>query len=95
MKVVIAVIVVLLATIFFCGSINLGGNSIFGHIDNALGINFFMRVHYLTYWFLYSGKQKVESEIDGTSKRIDNFAERPAGIDNKKYYRKLDEASQD
>ncbi len=94
MRVVIAVIVILLATIFFCGSVNLGGNSIFGHIDTALGTNVFMKVHYLTYWFLYRSRQTVESEIDDTSKKIDNFSERPAGIDKKKYYRKLDEASQ-
>lgn len=94
MKAVITTVVILLAVIFFCGSVSLGGNSVFGHIDNALGTTFFMRVHYLTYWFLYTGREKVESGIQDTSKKIDNFSERPAGIDKKKYYRKLDDASQ-
>lgn len=94
MKWVIAAIVILLATIFFCGSVSVGGNSIFGHMDSVLGTNLFMRVHYLTFWFLYRSGEQVEEGYQETTRKIDRFSEKPAGIDKKKYYRKLDDASQ-
>lgn len=93
MKVFIIVLAVVLAVIFVGGSVNLGGDSIFGHIDSALGTSVLTRIHAAVFFFLDSGRDQIDEELTQTGEDLREFEERPIGIDNKKKYKQLDDAS--
>lgn len=94
MKVLIIVLVVVFAVIFVGGSLTIGGDSIFGHIDSALGTTVLRSLHSTLFFFLYDGRDAVEDELTETGDDLREFEQRPIGIDNKKKYKRLDEAAQ-
>jgi hypothetical protein len=94
MRTVIIVIVILFGVLLLGGSISLGGQPLFGHLDSMIGASFFMDIHMAAFSFLYGGAQAVEDEFEETDSGLNEFSERPIGIDNKKKYKQLDEASQ-
>jgi hypothetical protein len=94
MRTVIIVLVVIIAVILVGGSVELGERPLFGHLDAMLGTGVFMGVHMALFSFLYGGADAVEGEFQETDRSLEEFSEKPIGIDNKKKYKQLDEASQ-
>jgi amino acid permease len=94
MKVVIIVLVVVLAVIFVGGSLTIGGDSIFGHIDSALGTNVLTGLYSTLFFFLYRGTETVEEGVAETGEDLREFEQRPIGIDNKRKYKQLNDAAQ-
>lgn len=95
MRVFIVVLAVVLAVIFVGGSLPVGGNSIFGHIDSALGISALTSLHNSVFFFLHRGTDRIEDGLSKTGKDLQEFEERPIGIDNKSKYKQLDEAAKE
>jgi hypothetical protein len=94
MKALILVIVVFLAVVYVGGAVQFGGESIFGHIDSVLGTNSLTKLHHATFFFLYRGTESVRTGTEKTRRDLEEFQERPVGIDKKKRYQQLDEAQQ-
>jgi len=93
MRTALIVLVAALAVIYIGGGVNVGSNSIFGHIDSVLGIPLLTKLHHVTFFFLYLGTETIEEGMTQTGQHIREFEERPIGFDKKKTYQKLDEAS--
>ncbi|MDQ7782833.1 MAG: hypothetical protein RDU20_08135 [Desulfomonilaceae bacterium] len=93
MKKFIIVLVVVIAVIFVGGAFPIGGDSIFGHIDSLLGISAFTGLHHTVFFFLHRGTERIGEGLTKTGEDLREFEKRPAGIDNKRKYRQLDEAS--
>jgi hypothetical protein len=94
MRAFIITLIVVLAVIFFFGAVSVGGRSLFGHIDYALGTNVCMTLHRTVFFFLYRGQDTVREGVGTTKSDIDRFQRAPAGFDKKRQYEKLDEAAQ-
>jgi hypothetical protein len=92
MKALIITVVVFLAIVFVGGAVELGGDSIFGHIDSLIGTGFLTNLHRTTFFFLYRGTDSVVTGTEKTRRDLDEFQKRPVGIDKEKQYRLLDEA---
>jgi hypothetical protein len=92
MKALIITVVVFLAVVFVGGTVELGGDSIFGHIDSMLGTGFLTKLHHTTFFFLYRGTDSIITGTEKTRRNLEEFRERPIGIDNKKQYEMIDEA---
>jgi hypothetical protein len=94
MRAAIAIVFIVLAVIFIAGAVDIGGAPLFGHIDRLLGTNALMNAHHAAFFFLYTGEDAVESELERTGSRVREFQERPLGVDKKEKNRQLDEAVQ-
>jgi len=93
MRTAIAAIVVVLLVIFIGGTVNVGNGPIFWQIDRVVGTHLLMGIHRGVFFFLYRGESTIGSGVERTGSQIKDFQERPAGIDKKGHYEKLDEAS--
>jgi hypothetical protein len=93
MRALIVVVLVALGIIFVGGSLSVGGAPIFHHIDSLLRTNFLMKVHYTTFYFLYRGEQRVFDGVSRTKTEIEEFQQRPVGIDKAGTRQKLDDAA--
>ncbi|MEW6347879.1 MAG: hypothetical protein AB1646_02360 [Thermodesulfobacteriota bacterium] len=93
MRTFITVVVIVLAIVFVGGALNLGGRPLFGHMDRILGTQAFMKIHRSCFFFLYRGHGTMDAGVDKTKSDLDEFGKRPIGIDRKKQYEDLDEAS--
>jgi len=94
MKTGIIVVCIVVAVMFLGGAVNIGGAPVFGHIDNFLGVHALMNAHRSVFFFLHKGQEVLESESERAGSTVNEFQERPVGIDNKGKYRQLDEAAQ-
>ena len=83
------VLLVFLVVVFIGGYINIGGAPIFWHIDAALGTDVLMELHHGVFFFLYGSS----SRLTHTTEKLKEFQETPLGIDKKRKYRQLDDAS--
>ena len=95
MRTAIIVIVIILAIVLLGGVVNLGGAPIFSHIDSVLGTNVLMTAHNALFFFLHRAQQRIEDESYRANKEMQEFQEKPIGIDKKGHYKKLDEAASD
>jgi hypothetical protein len=93
MRTVIVALVIALVVIFVGGSLRVGGDSIFGHIDSVVGAPVLTGIYRTVFFFLYKGVAAVESEVSETNEELKEFQERPLGIDKQKTYRQLDDAA--
>ncbi len=93
MRAAIVIILVIIAILLLGGAINIGSQPLFGHMDSMLGTNLFMDMHMAVFSFIHGGSDTVEQEFESAENEIEEFSERPIGIDNKKKYKQLDEAS--
>jgi hypothetical protein len=93
MRTIIVALVIVLVVIFVGGSLRVGGDSIFGHVDSVVGAPVLTGIYRTLFFFLYKGVTTVESEVSKTSEDLKEFQERPLGIDKKKTYRQLDDAA--
>lgn len=94
MRTAVIVIAVVIAVIFFGGAFSIGGAPIFGHIDDAIGVPIFMRLHYALFFYLDSGSESIRSGADGVGRDFRSFEKAPAGYDKHKQYRDLDKAKE-
>ncbi len=92
MRALILTIVAFLAIVFVGGAVELGGDSIFGHIDSLLGTGFLTKLHRTTFYLLYRGTDGPVTGAEKTRRDLDEFQKRPIGIDKEEQYRRLDEA---
>lgn len=93
MKWFVLVFAILFGVIFLGGAVDLGSRPLFGHIDAILGTNALMSVHYGIFSFMYRGEDSTSEGLSRSQDDIEEFSERPLGIDNKKKYRELKDAS--
>lgn len=93
MRAAIAAVVVVLVVIFIGGAVSVGNGPIFWQIDRVLGANLLMGIHRGCFFFLYRGEHTMGSGVERTGSQLKDFQERPAGIDKKGHYEKLDDAS--
>lgn len=93
MKTFLLVLLIVLAIIFIGGALKIGGDSIFGHVDSALGRPLLTNVYYTVFFFMRSGAETVESGYTSTDQGLKDFQEKPLGFDKKKKYRDLDKAA--
>lgn len=91
MRPVVIIVALVLGIIFFGGAVPLGQAPLFGHIDQALGTHFFMKLHYTIFSFAYRDRSQECPLPDAGDKRTE-FEKRPLGIDKEKTYRRIDEA---
>jgi hypothetical protein len=89
MRTLAIVLAIFLAVVFIGGAVNLGRAPLFRHIDTALGTDVLMDLHYGVFFFLNKG----EREYERTTEKVKEFQTKPIGIDNKRKYRQLDDAS--
>lgn len=94
MRYFIIVFAIIFGFIFVGGYVNLGGAPVFAHMDRMLGTNMFMKMHKTTFFFLYRGGHDVRDGVRRTEEDLKDFEQRPLGIDRKREYKRLDEASQ-
>lgn len=87
------VLLVVVALIFLGGSVRIGGDSVFGHLDSALGTTVLSDVYHTVFFFMQKGVESVESEYDRTQEGLKDFQDRPLGFDKKKQYKTLDDAA--
>ncbi len=95
MRTFIIVVLIIIAAIYLGGAVNVGSRPLFAHIDSLIGAHVFMRIHYGLFFLIYRGEAAIESGLDKADEDIQDFSERPIGIDKKKKYRQLDEAAQE
>jgi hypothetical protein len=93
MRTLIIVVLAVLAIIFVAGTLNIGGAPIFYHLDSMLDTDLFMDLHDSIFFFVYRWKDRADSGISRTKSDLRKFEEKPAGIDNKGYQRKIDNVS--
>ena len=93
MKNLAIILIVIIVLIFLGGAIRVGGDSLLGHVDSALGITALSDTYYTLFFFMRRGVQKVESEYTKTDEDLKDFQQRPLGFDKKKKYKDLDAAS--
>ena len=93
MKNLAIILIVIIVLIFLGGAIRVGGGSLLGHVDSALGITALSDTYYTLFFFMRRGVQKVESEYTKTDEDLKDFQQRPLGFDKKKKYKDLDAAS--
>lgn len=93
MKSVVIVLVVILALVFLGGAIRVGGDSLLGHLDSALGITVFSDAYYTLFFFMHEGVDAVQSEYTKTNRELRDFQQKPLGFDKKKKYRELNDAA--
>jgi len=93
MRVFACVLAVFLALLFIGGYFSIAGKPILAHLDSALGTRSLMDLHHLVFFFVYRGTDELKTGVIRTDRGLKDFQEKPAGIDNKQHYRKLDEAS--
>jgi len=92
MRTLIIVVLAALAIIFVAGTLNIGGAPIFYHLDSMLDTNVFMDLHDSIFFFVYSARDRADSELSRAKSGLRKFEEKPLGIDNKSYQRKIDSA---
>ncbi len=83
------VLAIFLVVVFLGGGVKLGGAPLFERIDYALGTDVLMDVYYGVFFFLDKGERGYER----TTEKVREFQDKPIGIDNKRKYRQLDDAS--
>jgi hypothetical protein len=93
MRTLIIVVLAVLVVIFLAGTLNVGGASIFQRLDSMLGTDAFMDLHDSIFFFLYRARDHADSELSRAKSDLRKFEEKPAGIDNKGYRRKIDNVS--
>lgn len=93
MRAALVIILVVVVILLLGGAINIGSQPLFGHMDSMLGTNLFMDLHMAVFSFIHGGSDTVEREFENADSEIEEFSERPIGIDKKKKYKQLDEAS--
>ncbi|HTY21937.1 MAG TPA: hypothetical protein VMC85_02335 [Desulfomonilaceae bacterium] len=93
MRALIIVVIALLAIIFVGGSVNVGSAPIFQHMDSLLRTDVLMDLHYSVFYFLYRGEDNAAAGLSRTKSDLEQFQDKPAGIDKRGYQRKVDEAS--
>jgi hypothetical protein len=94
MRALIIVIFALLAIIFVGGSLNVGGAPIFQHLDSLLHTDVLMDLHSSVFYFLYRGEYSAGEGLSRTKSDLEQFQQKPAGIDKRGYQRKIDKASE-
>jgi len=94
MKAFIIILIAVLAVLFVGGAIQVGGDSLLGHVDSALGITGFTDLYYTVFFFMRKGIESVELEYRKTDQELRDFQDKPLGFDKKKAYRQLDDAAQ-
>lgn len=93
MRVFSVVLAVFLFVLFVGGYFNIAGKPILERLDSVFGTSSLMDLHYGVFFFVYRGGDKLESGISRTNEGLRDFQEKPIGIDNKKNYRRLEDAS--
>ena len=93
MRSVVIVVVVLGVIIFLGGKVNIGGAPLFAHLDAVLGSDLFMGIHDGLFGFMERGQGKGVDSLRGVGDKIDEFGKKPLGIDQRKKYRQLNDAS--
>ncbi len=93
MKAAAIIVMSILGLILIGGSVNVGGGPVFWHIDGLIGSDVLMPVYDYTFGLMLESGRSAKSAVDQTDRNVDDFQERPIGIDNKSKYRRLDEAS--
>ncbi|MBI5251630.1 MAG: hypothetical protein HY912_19230 [Desulfomonile tiedjei] len=84
---------IFLVVLFVGGYFNVAGAPILDRVDSVIGTSILMDLHYGVFFFVYRGKENVESGITRTDQSLRDFQDKPIGIDNKKHYRRLEDAS--
>jgi hypothetical protein len=90
MRTLIIVVLAVLAIIFVGGTLNVGGEPIFQRLDSMLNIDLFMDLHDSVFFFVYLWKDRADSGMSRAKSDLEKFEEKPVGIDNKSYQRKID-----
>ncbi|MFC1834137.1 hypothetical protein ACFL2Q_05310 [Thermodesulfobacteriota bacterium] len=93
MRAAVIAVLVVLCVIYLGGAVNVGSGPIFYHIDSIIGTSAFMKLHRGVFFLLYRGHGSASEGVARTEKDLGNFQAKPAGIDNKDKYRRLDEAA--
>jgi hypothetical protein len=93
MRTLIIVVLAALAIIFVAGTLNVGGEPIFQRLDSMLGADVFMDLHDSIFFFVYRWKDRADSGLSRAKGDLRKFEEKPVGIDNKAYQRKIEGVS--
>jgi hypothetical protein len=94
MRALIIVIFALLAIIFVGGSLNIGGAPIFQHLDSLLHTDVLMDLHSSIFYFFYRVEHSAGEGLSRTKSDLEQFQQKPVGLDKRGYQRKIDKASE-
>lgn len=86
-------LLIFLVVLFAGGYFNVRGAPILDRVDSLLDTTMLMDLHHGVFFFVYRGTDKLEHGVSGADRKLNDFQERPIGIDNKKHYRRLNDAA--
>ena len=93
MRTLVIVVLAVLAIIFVAGTLNVRGAPIFFHLDSMLDTDLFMDLHDSIFFFVYHWKDRADSGLSRAKSDLRKFEEKPVGIDNEAYQRKIEGVS--